>query len=586
MTETTPGREPVQIVEIKQPFCTNTFGTSPCTATGGGDVKCYNTRKTCKDTPNFALGTPLSLYFSKGNVAEQVVSGAPYIIPSLISVSTVPARINLAGGDSNAQPIGKRAACSIVFNDHPHTDNRVDPYLSGRSWNPMDANRGSFWARWIARNPYRQNTEVIVYEGYAGQALSAMTKRTYFMQSIQHSGSSGKVTITGKDILARVEERKAQAPLASPGVLQADIVNNANTFEATGATDASYSASGTLRVGDEVMTYTGRANSTNGVTFTGVSRGTDSTIAAAHSAEDSVQQCLRFDDANIDAALQTLLEDYAGISTSWMNLAGWATERDEYLSFFKLNGLVTEPTGVTELVSSILLQSLTYAWWDERTAQIEIKAVRGIDALPPLITAEHNIIEDSFSIPERPNDRASQAWVYYGKRTPIESNTSPASFKAVEIFADLESETDNLYGEQSIRKVWATFLEAAATAGTVASKIVTRFSETPSNCNFSLDAKDRAYWLGDQVRISHPLDVNEFGERQVRIWTIIQAEEVKHGEVVKYVAEDTTLYGRISYVMADGSADYPGQETAPFRNAYVGDSDGLLSDGNVCARIN
>jgi len=62
--ERTVGREPVQIVEIKQPLCQNTFGVAPCTATGTADQKCFNTRATCLDTPNFALGTPLSLFFS------------------------------------------------------------------------------------------------------------------------------------------------------------------------------------------------------------------------------------------------------------------------------------------------------------------------------------------------------------------------------------------------------------------------------------------------------------------------------------------------------------------------------------------
>lgn len=586
MTETTPGREVVQIVEIKQPFCENVYGSSPCTASGTADQKCYNTRRTCKDPANFALGTPLSLFFSRGNLADREVEGASYIIPSLRSVSTVPARINLAGGDSSAQPIGKRASCSFTFTDHPHTDARVDPYVAGRSWNSMDADRGSFWTRWLARNPYRQNVELIVYDGYVGQALDDMTSRTYFLQSAQHSGASGTISLKGQDILTRVEERKAQAPLASPGVLFIDIDDAVTSFEVTGATEASYTATGTLRIGDEVVTYTARTDSLNGVTFTGVTRGSDDTEASSHSAEDGVQQCLRFTNTFIDTALQTLLETYAGVSTDWMDLTGWAAERNEYLSFFLLNGLVTEPTGVMELISSILLQTMTYAWWDERSSLIKIKAVRGVDSLPDLLTEENHILAGSFSIEERPVDRASQAWVYYGKRTPVATEKKPASFKAAEIFANLESETEEFYGEASIRKVWGDFLSTAATAGTVASKIVTRFADTPNVCRFQLDAKDRDYWLGDQIRISHHLDVDETGERKVRTWTIVQAEEIVPGEIVQYEAEDTTLYGLISYIMADDAEDYPGLELAPFRNAYIGDNDGLLSDGSPCARIN
>jgi len=104
MTSSTIGREPVHLVEIVQPFCDNTYGTAPCTASGTDDEKCYNTRATCQDPDNFALTAGgLSLYFSNGEVAEQKIDGAPYVIPSLVSVSTSPTRVNLAGSNPDAQ---------------------------------------------------------------------------------------------------------------------------------------------------------------------------------------------------------------------------------------------------------------------------------------------------------------------------------------------------------------------------------------------------------------------------------------------------------------------------------------------------
>ena len=79
MTSYPVGREPIQIVEILQPLCTNEFGVAPCTATGTADTKCYNTRATCQDTANFALGTPLSLFFTKAQ-----------FLPTLQANQTVP----------------------------------------------------------------------------------------------------------------------------------------------------------------------------------------------------------------------------------------------------------------------------------------------------------------------------------------------------------------------------------------------------------------------------------------------------------------------------------------------------------------
>jgi hypothetical protein len=581
MTETTVGREPIQIVEIKQPLCSRVYGVAPCTASGPDALKCYNTRSTCQDTANFAFGTPLSLFFSSGKVSERSVSGANYIIPSLVGVSTSPTKINLAGANPDAQGLGNRALCTITFQDHIHTDRVVDPYVDGRGTDPLTL--GTFWAKWMARNKYRQNIQIVVYEGYAGQALSAMSQKTYFFESIQGPDDGGRITIQGKDILARLEERKAQAPLASPGVLYVAINAAVTSFEVSGAVEADYPATGTIRIDNEIMTYTGRATSTNGVTFTGVTRGTDGSTAATHNVSALVQNCLRIVDQRVDDTLELLLETYGNIPATYLDLAGWATEVSTYLSFWRLNALITIPTSVTQLASDIQEQVLVNAWWDEKAAKVKLKAIRGVDAEPPLLTAESNIVSGSFVLTEKPRERVSQVWVYFDQRDKTRGANEEANFSSAVIVADLVAEA--LYDEPSIRKIYGTFLSSEALAGTTASKIITRYVDVPSQVQFRMDAKDRQYWVGDTVRISHPNDVDQYGNRRIRQWAIISAEEVEPGETVQYVAEDTTLYGRIYYIMASGSANYPGYDVAPFKNGYIGNAAGVVSDGQTAARI-
>lgn len=583
MTETTPGREPIQVVEIVQPLCANVFGSAPCTATGTDDEKCYNTRATCLDTANYDGTSTLSLYFTSGKVAEQSISGVSYAIPSLVSVSTAPTRVNLAGANPDAQGLGNRAVCSVRFKDHPHTDRRVDPYVDGRSWQPMD--RGSFWSKWMARNKYRQNIRINIYEGYSGQALGAMVKRSYFLQSVTGPDSNGNVTIQGKDILARIEERKAQAPAASPGELYIDITAGATSFEVSNAVEADYPASGTIRINDELMTYSARAINGNGrLDFTITTRGTDGTTADGHSAEDAVQECLRYTNEQVHTICEDLLTTYGGVPLAFLDTANWATEVGSYLSFYRLNVVISEPTSVTDLVSEVQENALFYLWWDERDALVKLKAIRGIDAAVPIITAETNILEGTFSLAEKPRERASRVWVFFDHRNYVDSETESDSYRQQSIFADLESETDALYGEASIRRVYARWIQAGALADTTASKIITRFVDIPSECKFQMDAKDRTYWVGDTLAISHHLDVDAFGERRVRNWTIVSAEEVTPGEVVEYTAEDTTLYGRIYYVQAGGAADYSAGVSDPF-DAFIGNADGLLSDLTTSARI-
>jgi hypothetical protein len=584
MTETTPGREIVQLVEIVQPLCGNVYGAAPCTASGPAAERCYNTRATCQDGSNYALGDPLRLFFSRGHVAEQGIDGAAYIIPSLVSVSTSPTRINLAGANPDAQGLGNRALCTITLADHQHTDRLVDPYLDGRTWDPLDRERGSFWSRWLVRNRYRQNIIVKVYEGYAGQTLAQMTVRQYFLQSIA-GPSNGRVTLKAKDVLAKIEERKAQAPIASPGELYAAIDASQTSIEVAGALVSEYAASGTLRIGDELMTYSAVTTSANGITFTITDRGSDGTTAAEHDAEASVQQCLRYTNKLFYTILQDLLETYGGIDSAYLDTAGWQSEIDDFLLAYRLSTLITEPTSVAQLVSELQEQSLVYVWWDERDALVKIKTIRGIEAEPPVVSDSANIIAGSVSFQEMPRQRASQVWVWYGRDNFVRAVNDVKSYASLIVDADLESEGPEQYGEKSIRKIFARWLSTGALAETTASKIIRRYVDVPSQIKFRLDAKDRAYWIGDVVAISHYLDVDAYGARRVRYWTITSAEEVVPGEIIEYHAEDTTLYGRIHYVMATGAPDYPGYDNAPFRNCYVGDAAGLLSDGQDAGRI-
>ena len=50
-------REHIYIVELELDYCSLEFGVAPCTATGSGDAKCFNTFETCQDLPNYTLRT-------------------------------------------------------------------------------------------------------------------------------------------------------------------------------------------------------------------------------------------------------------------------------------------------------------------------------------------------------------------------------------------------------------------------------------------------------------------------------------------------------------------------------------------------
>ena len=418
--------------------------------------------------------------------------------------------------------------------------------------------------------------------------LAQMTQRLYIMTSITKQNSAGQVTMQCKDVLTRLEERQAQVPTASPGVLYADITSRDTSFEVANAVEADYEASGTLRIGDELMTYTARATSTNGVEFTGVTRGTDNTQAEDHEFDASVQQCIRYDDAELIDVLVDLLQTRGGLDAAYMAdfVAGQPSyeEVESYLSFARVTRVLTEPYGVAELVSDLAEQVQFFIWWDETEQLVRLKSIRGFDEQPDTLTDEANIISGTFSWMDKPKERASQVWVYYGQRDFTESDTNVNNYEYQYVIADLESETDDLYGSASIRKIFGTWLSQGIIAQTTATKLLNKYVDTPTEGKFRVDIKDGDYQIGDTFYLSHYLDVDGFGARQLRPWTVMSREEVVPNEIVEYVVEETGLYGRIYFVMASGSADYDPNDVS-FKSGYIGNADGVLSDGTTSARI-
>src|SRR5690606_24169738 len=176
-----------------------------------------------------------------------------------------------------------------------------------------------------------------------------------------------------------------------------------------------YPAPGTVRINDELMTYTGvNTVSESEIELTGVTRATDGSSADSHEAGDRVQICLRYVDYRVDGLAYEWLMQFGDIPAAWIDLADWDAEASLWLQQFELTGLITEPTGVTDLLSEITEQCLFYIWWDERQQKIKLEAIKPpIFQVVPKINDNSNIIADSAAVTQEPKGRVSQVWVYW-----------------------------------------------------------------------------------------------------------------------------------------------------------------------------
>lgn len=560
----TLAREPLQVVEIIQPLCSRTFGVAPCNATG---LSCWNTDATCTFRTALDLTQSVAMRFvhPSSHQASELIDGylldetgdtlldetnailevegdmvpfnAATAIPALMSVSTSPTVLNVAAGNDDMSPLGLRAVAEVAIKDFPYNDVGFDPYLTTRTYDPLE--QGSFWSKWLARNPFHTGYVLRVYDGFAGDALGSMIKREYSVEKIDASRS--QVRITAKDILRRITDNAITAPSLSNGSLSLSLTSGGTSFQAAGAVLADYPATGWVRINNEIIQYTSRAIVSSNVEFTGLTRGALNTTAAAHNQFDRVQRVLPYENTPFQDIIYDLLTVWGGIPASYIDKADWDAEKLEWRDLFDFTAYISDPVQIQQLVGEVCQQAQANIWWDERVQKIILRAQRP-NFSPSTISQEGNIIADSFSVEEIAKDRASQVFVYYGLRNPTLSLSDKFSFRAGEVFIDVDKEAQ--YGEPAVKQIFCRWINTAVLARALGGAYLIRFRDVRKHITFDLTANDiGSLWTGDIANVRHFMVVNPDGSELIRQWLVTSAETIEQGGRYRFVAEDNGSAG-------------------------------------------
>jgi hypothetical protein len=540
-------RRPLEVVEIVQPLCSRTFGVGVCEAVG---VPCYNTDATCKFRAALDMTDSLSLKFVTPHANKWIEEPFPpttevgaifqpaLALSALTGYGSVPTSLNVAGGSQNKSPLGYRAVANIAIKDFPWNDVDTDPYRADRTYDPET--RGSFWTKWLVRNPFHLGYTLRRYEGVEGNSLSDMIMREYVIERIDH-GRSG-VFITAKDVLRRITANNVTAPALSTGVLSADINNSVTTVTAAGASIDDYPASGWIRIGDEIMSYTARATVSTNVQFTGVIRGRLGSTADSHSEFDIVQTVLAYEDVPFNEIIYDLLVTYGGINPAFITQADWESEFDVWRPTFRFTAYISEPEQIDELVGEICLQAQANVWWDERIQKIILRAQRP-DFAGELLTDSDHIVAGSYSVKEKPEERVSQVWTYYNIRNWADDPQDTSKYSRVSVRIDVDKQIQ-YGGEVAIRSIAARWIPTEIIATNLSLGYLQRFKDVRREITFELSAKDgTSYWTGNGVSIQHFLDVDIHGAPKIANWLITSAEAVVPNGRYKFVAEDNGTSG-------------------------------------------
>jgi hypothetical protein len=598
--ENTVGREPIQIIEIEQPACVETYAVGACTAVLGttGGNKCFNTAKTCQDRTNYdpsgaifwrfakpAAVLPRDLYSAVGDDIKT------HPIPSLVSVSTSPTRINVGGGSKKASPLGNRASVTITLQDLLWDDSIGDYYVTerpagtaGETYAPID--RGTFWTKWLARNPFHTGYLVRVFEGYTDQAFGSWQERLYILERI-NGPSNDRITIVAKDPLRLADDERTQFPAIAEVELVGAIVDAVQVAGIEVACDeavltAAYGNTGAtryIRVEDEIIKYTGYVGSPAPTEWTfnaGVARGQLGTTAVAHAAGSKCQRVGQYDALEVWDIVEDLLTNHTGVDAAFIPGADWATEGASFLAPYVLTGTVAEPTAVETLIGELTEQCPFYLWWDERESEIKLKAIR-----PPMadgvqtLNDESGIIADSSKLREDQSQRISRIFLYFNRLDPTKPLKDTANYKSIRARIDADAESSDEYGEIRLRQIFSRWLTSSAQAIQTTYRVLARFRNAVETLAAKADAKDRDITAGDVLDVTTRAVVDYTGAEVPTRWQVISWQETLAGEVVQFEMQRFEFLGRFWIWANEAAPDYGAATDAEKEaNAFFSDADG------------
>tara|TARA_Y100000310_G_scaffold327068_1_gene392859 strand:- start:6008 stop:8605 length:2598 start_codon:yes stop_codon:yes gene_type:complete len=531
-------RQPIEWVEIDQSYCNETYGTGNCTASVGvtGSDKCFNTRKTCQDPTNYDQGIQ-TLRFTHNQAR---LPDDEYNFPYLQSAKISPAKINPGGSNRNSGAMGTRGTLSMAFSDHPHTDRIVDPYISDRSYDPFE--RSTFWAKWRSRNPYYNHRAVRYVSAFLDTdpdipdiIAGSKTERTFFITGMSGPDSRGNVSMQAADVLTLALNDKAQWPEANTGKVSVAItdVSGSLTLTPSGVGDDEYPANGKIRIDNELITFT-RASDV--MTLTG--RGVNNTTAAAHDANATVQLCVEYTAKAPDFILNDLLANGANIPATYLDTTQWATEVATHLPRL-YSTIITEPTGVSDLINEISEQMYFTPWWDDKNALLKIRALRPAeDETITELNDDQHLLSDSITWKDNISDLQTRVVVYYALADYTKQLDDVANYSAIDVVADLESESETKNNTKKVKNVFSRWMTASdgAAAIDLGNKILDRYRSIPREVMFSVDAKDSALGITDFITVQNRNQVDDFGIVAPVSMQVISSSEVIQGTKFSYTA--------------------------------------------------
>lgn len=573
--------EPVQIVEIDIDYCTLSYGTGACDAVLGttGVRKCFNTFATCQSKLNFDKGVKTIRFITP---TSSVPKGEVYF-PALKSVSAFSSSVNISGTSPKLGALGKRGKVTVKLADFAYHDRYLDKYQSERvdgtaqsdegGYDPTD--RGSFFTKLKSRFPYYSGRPLRVIDGYVdGGVFTSVQTRHFIMTEVVGPDGNGNMTIEAKDVLTLAEKKSATAPIASKGELELDIATGSLSFNLLpSGIGSDYPTSGYAVIGSEVVSYT---RSSDEVTLTG--RGLYRTQEEEHSAGDTFQEALVYENELVSGVMSDLLNNYTDIPTSYIPTADYIAESERWASTLKLNTVITEPTSVAVLLGELAILGVSI-WWDDVDQEIKMKMTKPLDLgeVPYPISDNANI--KSISQEDRDEERLTQVHFYSLQSDPTDGAKDKSNYDRIRVTVDTEAEQENSYNDVHIREIFCRWLNVGGDASIRirSRRLLARFNTAPKIIKFKVDAKDISIGLTDVVQVESRVISDDTGKPIPTLFEVTQRTETVAGHEIELMAQEYRYEGNYGYIMANDANPYgSATDQEKEEGCYIADAAGVI----------
>ena len=410
--------------------------------------------------------------------------------------------------------LSARGSLSITFTDF----NKQDPNIGAPGVTNAVKMQGDYFAKLEARQIFENKTvRLKLYrvqpDGTVDLTNGAQT-RNYIANAFKLNPSTGKWSLSCKDVLSLANLDEKTWPITIGGFLRLDIDATTTTLPVNGVTD--YSIAQFIRIGDEHLQIVSVANNlTPTAELTVTTRGGDLfaptsavlltvTTASTHSAGDEVFICDLSDNETIDSFITKVLVA-SDFDVSLIPAAEWAAEVTEWHANDKMNTLHSESEDVNDVLNRVLTGYLMDLWFSTTENLAKLSAITVWKQSDSTLTEGREI--NAYSINKTPKEsiRATRALVVYDKRNLSDNDDAP-SYKKASQFSDNTLISAALFTKHKDKKFDSNFLLNKDSADLLTQRYVSRFKFTPFVRDFVTEERFLKFKTGDVVDLQTTVD--------------------------------------------------------------------------------